>query len=67
MAGRPGQGHGEAFRRLAAFEELLREAAALGGQVGALAYDGLTKGALLPPPATGASSGESESQEAQEQ
>lgn len=49
--------YGEAFRRLAAFEELLREAAAIGDRVGALAYDGLTKGALLPPSATSASSG----------
>ncbi|MCQ6246111.1 N-6 DNA methylase [Streptomyces malaysiensis] len=59
--------YGEAFRRLGAFEELLREAAAIGDRVGALAYDGLTKGALLPPSATGASPGKSESQEAQEQ
>ncbi|MFI1708159.1 N-6 DNA methylase [Streptomyces griseoruber] len=59
--------YGEAFRRLAAFEELLREAAAIGDRVGALAYDGLTKGALLPPSATNASSGKSESQEAQDQ
>ncbi|MEU2054238.1 N-6 DNA methylase [Streptomyces bungoensis] len=59
--------YGEAFRRLAAFEELLREANAIGGRIGALAYDGLTKGALLPPPATGASPGKNESQEAQEQ
>lgn len=61
------QEYGEAFRRLAAFEELLREAAAIGDRVGALAYDGLTKGALLPPSATSASSGKSESQEAQDQ
>ena len=59
--------YGEAFRRLAAFEELLREAAAIGDRASALAYDGLTKGALLPPPATGALSGKSESQKAQEQ
>ncbi|MFJ4744987.1 N-6 DNA methylase [Streptomyces sp. NPDC088775] len=58
--------YGEAFRRLAAFEELLREAAAVGVQASALAHDGLTKGALLPP-ATSTSSGKSESQEAQEQ
>ncbi|WP_037704295.1 N-6 DNA methylase [Streptomyces scabiei] len=57
--------YGEAFRRLAAFEELLREAAAIGGRASALAYDGLTKGALLPPAAS-TSSGMSESQEAQE-
>ncbi|MFK4599465.1 N-6 DNA methylase [Streptomyces pristinaespiralis] len=59
--------YGEAFRRLAAFEELLREAAAIGDRVGALAYDGLTKGALLPPSAISASSGKSESQEAKDQ
>ncbi|MDX3640658.1 N-6 DNA methylase [Streptomyces sp. MB09-02B] len=59
--------YGEAFRRLAAFEELLREAAAIGDRVGVLAYDGLTKGALLPPSATGESPGKSESQEAREQ
>ncbi|MFJ6659152.1 hypothetical protein ACIQNG_22770 [Streptomyces sp. NPDC091377] len=59
--------YGEAFRRLATFGELLREAAAIGDRVGALAYDGLTKGALLPPSATSASSGKSESQEAQDQ
>jgi hypothetical protein len=58
--------YGEAFRRLAAFEELLREAAAVGVRASALAHDGLTKGALLPP-ATNTSSGKSESQEAQEQ
>ncbi|MFE6755987.1 N-6 DNA methylase [Streptomyces sp. NPDC057684] len=58
--------YGAAFRRLAAFEELLGEAAAVGGQASALAYDGLTKGALLPP-ATSTSSGRNESQEAQEQ
>ncbi|MFJ3659408.1 N-6 DNA methylase [Streptomyces sp. NPDC090119] len=59
--------YGEAFRRLAAFEELLRDAAAVGDRVGALAYDGLTNGALLPPSATSASSGKSESQEAEDQ
>ncbi|MEV0975274.1 N-6 DNA methylase [Streptomyces sp. NPDC049915] len=59
--------YGEAFRRLAAFEELLREVAAIGDRVGALAYDGLTRGALLPPSANSASSGKSESQEAQDQ
>ncbi|MFF2159595.1 N-6 DNA methylase [Streptomyces sp. NPDC058175] len=58
--------YGAAFRRLAAFEELLREAAAVGGQASALAYDGLTKGALLPP-ATSTPYGKNESQEAQEQ
>ncbi|MFJ8982733.1 N-6 DNA methylase [Streptomyces sp. NPDC102282] len=58
--------YGEAFRRLAAFDELLREAAAIGGRASALAYDGLTKGALLPPSATSALSGKSEFQEAQE-
>lgn len=59
--------YGEAFRRLAAFEELLRKAAAIGGRASALAYDGLTKGALLPPSATSALSEKSEFQEAQEQ
>ncbi|MFF9576198.1 hypothetical protein ACF1BA_13420 [Streptomyces rubiginosohelvolus] len=59
--------YGEAFRRLAAFEELLRKAATIGGRTSALAYDGLTNGALLPPSATIALSGTSESQEAREQ
>lgn len=58
--------YGVAFRRLAAFDELLREAAPIGGRASALAYDGLTKGALLPPSATSALSGKSESQKAQE-
>jgi hypothetical protein len=57
--------YGSAFQRLAAFEDRLREAAAIGGRVSALAYDGLTSGALLPP-ATSPSSGESESPEDQE-
>ncbi|WP_326727651.1 N-6 DNA methylase [Streptomyces phaeochromogenes] len=59
--------YGEAFRRLAAFEELLREAAAIGGRASTLAYDGLTTGALLPPSATSDLSGKSKSQKAQEQ
>lgn len=54
-----------AFRRLAAFEERLRQAADIGGRASALAYDGLTNGALLPP-TTSTSSEESESQEAPE-
>ncbi|MFC8449175.1 N-6 DNA methylase [Kitasatospora sp. NPDC057223] len=40
--------YGGAFRRLTAFEERLREVAALGGQASALAFDGLTNGALRP-------------------
>jgi hypothetical protein len=40
--------YGTAFQRLAAFEERLREAVAVGGRVSALAFDGLTNGALLP-------------------
>ncbi|WP_406487366.1 hypothetical protein [Streptomyces phaeochromogenes] len=58
---------GRRFRRLAACLKLLREAAAIGGRASALAYDGLTTGALLPPSATSALSGKSESQKAQEQ
>jgi len=42
------QQYGAAFRRLAAFEEALREAAALGDRASALAHDGLTNGALIP-------------------
>ncbi|MDX3373526.1 hypothetical protein PV390_03820 [Streptomyces sp. ME02-6991-2A] len=59
--------YGGALRRLAAFEELLRKAAAIDGRASALAYDGLTKGALLPPSATSALSGKIESQPAREQ
>ncbi len=40
--------YGSVFRRLAAFEDRLREAVAVGGRVSALAFDGLTNGALLP-------------------
>lgn len=57
--------YGAAFRRLAVFEERLREAAAIGERASALAYDGLTNGALLPPAAR-TSPGESHPQEAQE-
>jgi hypothetical protein len=57
--------YGAAFRRLAAFEDRLREAAAIGGQASALAYDGLTNGALIPP-AADAPLGETKSPEAQE-
>lgn len=57
--------YGAAFRRLAAFEDRLREAAAIGGQASALAYDGLTNGSLIPP-AADAPLGETKSPEAQE-
>ncbi|MFB7824638.1 N-6 DNA methylase [Streptomyces hydrogenans] len=42
--------YGAAFRTLAAFEESVRELTELGGRAAALARDGLTGGALLPPP-----------------
>ncbi len=57
--------YGVAFRRLAMFEERLREAATIGERASELAYDGLTNGALLPPATM--STEESESQETQEQ
>lgn len=59
------QEYGSAFQRLAAFEDRLREATTIGERASALAYDGLTSGALLPP-ATSPSSRESESPEDQE-
>ncbi|MFG2821539.1 N-6 DNA methylase [Kitasatospora sp. NPDC048365] len=40
--------YADSFRRLAAFEQLLREAADLGARAAGLAFDGLTNGALLP-------------------
>ncbi|MFC1436947.1 N-6 DNA methylase [Streptacidiphilus sp. N1-10] len=43
------QEYGAAFRHLAAFEDRLRQVTALGGRASALAHDGLTNGALLPP------------------
>jgi hypothetical protein len=43
------QEYGAAFRHLAAFEDRLRQVTALGGRASALAHDGLTNDALLPP------------------
>ncbi|MFI1518610.1 N-6 DNA methylase [Kitasatospora cineracea] len=40
--------YADSFRRLAAFEQALREAADLGTRAAGLAFDGLTNGALLP-------------------
>ncbi|MFJ8129024.1 hypothetical protein [Streptomyces hydrogenans] len=42
--------YGAAFRTPAAFEESVRELTELSGRAAALARDGLTGGALLPPP-----------------
>ena len=40
--------HGEAFRRLDAFESAIRQAASLGAELVQLTADGLARGALRP-------------------